>query len=215
MKKDIKAVNSLYDKTHVMEFLFCDKLNKFVPEDYAKHGLFFQINVIDKFSKHDIKLIQISPEKEEKTLIRIEHEHAWTQHDWVDFFPPYWDGLHLLERKFRDKNEDKLDLFVKTSLNFKSLFAVDCRGCFVQKTFGPPEVLKKHSLGFETDNIIYNIDWNNYYKYKYFDNKYLKSSNKEDMKIVEENNDNEKWIKFFRFISRRFLPQIPWVSSKL
>jgi hypothetical protein len=201
--KDYKAVGEYYTKKQETEFVMCHYLNQNLPLSLKRSGYFFEINCGNQYDTHDLILIRILPNREKKLITKIEYEIGDKQIEWDLELPrfPIWQALNLVTRK---KYGENFSLFIKSSLTFHSLFAVDCRNNFVQNLVGKtPEVLD-HSLEFETNDEFYRIYWDEVEKNLYVDNpekKILKNNN-----ICISEND-PKWKEFYSFLYRRFINQ--------
>jgi hypothetical protein len=196
--KDYKAVDNYYKENQHTEFLMCHYLNKNMPLLMVERGIFFEIQVDNKYNKNDIILIQITPDREKKIITKVEYEFAATQTEW-DFELPRdkWQALNLINRK---KYGETFSLFIKSSTTFNSIFAIDCSDNFIQKNFGNIEKLK-HSLNFETNDEFYRIYWNDVNKFQFVVNDNEKFIKNGEICIVEFNN----WTNFYRFIWNRFI----------
>ncbi len=205
MNKDYVAVNRYYHENQSTEFMMCYYLNRNMPLELVKQGFFFEIQVNGQYNKNDIRLIRITPERNEKqVVINIEYEYAANQHEWIDELPRNrWQALNLVTRKKYGKT---FSLFIKSSTTYKSLFAVDCRDNFVQKNFGNSEVLE-HNLSFETNNEFYRIYWNDVAKHTYIDNKENRQLTDGNICIIEHDSAND-WKQFYSFLWRRFIKGI-------
>ena len=198
--KDYKAVGKFYDKEQESEFLMCHRLNENLPLSLKRNGYFFMVNTGNQYNTHDLVLVKILPSRQVEIIVKIEYEIGAKQIEWDELLPrDSWQALNLSTRK---KYGENFDLFIKSSLTLNSLFAIDCRGNFVQNLVGKnPETLK-HNLGFETDDQFYRIYWEDVDKNLYVDNKEKKILNNNNICISE--NDSQ-WKIFYSFLWRRFI----------
>jgi len=205
MNKDTKAIAAYYRKWQHTEFQICRRLNYHMPDKLVNAGYAFIMNVKDEydsegqFQKNDMVLIQITPERERKEIIKVEFEYGAEQYDW-DFELPRnrWMALNLGIRK---KYGETFSLFIKSSPTYRSLFAIDCRNKFVQKHFGNRIETLEHSLEFVTDNKFYRIYWNKLPEHQFIIDEQHKKIIDGNICIIEDDN----WLPFYRFLWQRFL----------
>lgn len=198
--KDYKAVGKYYDEKQETEFIMCHYLNQNMPLSLKRNGYFFEVNIGNQYDTHDIILVRILPNREKKILIRIEFEFGANQDLWNLEIPRYkWEALNLMTRK---KYGENFDLFIKSSLTFNSIFAIDCRNNFVQKLVGDNPEITPHSLTFETDDEVYRLYWKYVDDNLYVDDKEKRTLNNNNICISE---NDPQWKIFYSFLWRRFL----------
>jgi len=199
--KDYKAVGEYYSKKQESEFLMCHYLNQNLPLALRRKGYFFEVNVGNQYDTHDLILVQILPNREKRKIIDIEYEIGDKQIEWDFELPkfPIWKALNLATRK---KYGENFSLFIKSSLTYNSLFAIDCRDNFVQNLVGKNPEKLEHSLDFETDDEFYRIYWDDVAKNLYVDDKETKQLKNNNICICE---NDARWQNFYKFLYRRFL----------
>lgn len=199
--KDRNAVNNLYNEVQFEEFLICHYLNQNMPKELRKLGYFFEIQSEEgQFAHHDIQFVQYTKDRKRILKIRIEFEYGKEQYDWDLEIPRNrWHGINLLTRKDYQKN---VDLFLKSSPTFSSIFAVDCRNNFVDKNFHNSIDENGSSVNFVTNERKYEIRFNEIEPHLFIidsKNKKIKNGN---ICIVE---NDLKWKLFYHFLWKRFL----------
>lgn len=199
--KDRSAVDQLYKKVQAEEFSICHYLNQNMPHQLKKTGYFFEIQSDDgQFAHHDIQLVQYTEDRVRNLKVRIEFEYGRQQHDWDLEIPRNrWHGINLLTRKNYEKN---VDLFLKSSPTFNSIFAVDCTNNFVDKYFHDSIDEKESSIEFVTNEKKYEMRFNEIEPHLFViddSNKKIKDGN---VCIVE---NDPRWKLFYRFLWKRFL----------
>lgn len=201
--KNYREVNKYYNDNQEYEFLMCFYLNKNLPQKMVKTGFSFEVQTDGKYNKHDINLIKINPNRDEKEVVaRIEYEYAATQDCW-DFELPRdkWSALNLITRKDYDNN---FDIFLKSSPTFNSFFAIDCRNKFISGNFSNIEKIENHSLSFETNDDFYRIYWDDVSKHEYLIDKTNKKLKNGNICIIEHSD----YSHFYRFLWTRFIKNL-------
>lgn len=192
--KDFNATNKLYNKVHVEEFLICTYLNQNMPIKMKRMGIFFEMQTKNQYLHHDLELVQISSKRKKTFIARVEYEYGAYQKEWGLEFPTNWDGINLLTRKDYDKN---IDLFIKSSPNYLSIFAVDCSDDFVDKHFHYAIDTNPSQIDFVTNEQKYEIKWHEVQKHKFsFDDNTKEVENKN---ICVFEND-PRWKLFYKFL---------------
>lgn len=197
MEKDHEAVSNWYFEKYQTEFVICHLLNSRMPLFLKIKGYFFEMADGNQYSTHDIVLWQYSSSKEKKEIIKVEYENGAKQPMWDTKLPRVkWQGLNMLIRKQYGKT---FSLFIKSSVSYKSFFAVDCRDDFVQSNFGDRTI--PHNFGFETDKDVFTVYWHLLDEHLFVDDKINRILENKNICIVEDDN----WDVFYNFLWRRFL----------
>ena len=146
-----RKISELAEAAQPLELHFGKKLKEwFCPEE----GFTVKPHV-NKFHRHDFQILHKDyPEKP----VFIELESGKNQDQWqnniMDNRRKWVYGLNVLSRKIMEGQH--YHIFIKHNNAGNSFFA--CTYDFVQK-HGQVRKLGRHSLGFETDSVIYAIPW--------------------------------------------------------
>jgi hypothetical protein len=146
-----RKISELAEAAQPLELHFGEKLKEWFPEVEG----FTVMPHANKFHRHDFQILHKDYPNQP---VFIELESGKNQEQWqnniMDNRRKWVYGLNVLSRKIMEGQH--YHIFIKHNNAGNSFFA--CTYDFVQK-HGQVRTLGRHSLGFETDSVIYAIPW--------------------------------------------------------